>query len=149
MLALLEDVDGADRAAGSPIAAATRASAPGRRSRTTRSVSENWALGMLAMGEGVRSAQSESRPTDNRAAIGCVSGGWDPIFTVVASSVIAFALLAAAVRRHNRAAPPGPDDAGVSERLFPEPANGGYDDRQYHLNITYPTAEPIRPWKAR
>jgi aminopeptidase N len=39
-------------------------------------------------------------------------------------------------------AAPSPGAAGVGDRLFPELGNGGYDVRNYALDLTYPTREP-------
>jgi hypothetical protein len=42
----------------------------------------------------------------------------------------------------NHRAQPSPGAPGLGDRLFPTLGNGGYDARHYHLDLTYPTAEP-------
>ena len=56
---------------------------------------------------------------------------------------IALALIASLVLvAQAAAAPPRPGAPGVGDRLFPTLGNGGYDAGHYHLDLTYPTAEP-------
>jgi aminopeptidase N len=56
---------------------------------------------------------------------------------------IALALIASLVFvAQATAAPPRPGAPGVGDRLFPTLGNGGYDAGHYHLDMTYPTADP-------
>jgi aminopeptidase N len=54
-------------------------------------------------------------------------------------ATVAFAAPAAAGRQDHD---PSPGAPGLGDRLFPTLGNGGYDARHYHLDLTYPTAEP-------
>jgi aminopeptidase N len=56
---------------------------------------------------------------------------------------VTLALLASLVLVAQAAAgPPRPGAPGIGDRLFPTLGNGGYDAAHYHLDMTYPTAQP-------
>lgn len=67
---------------------------------------------------------------------------------VRARHIVALALAMLAVgalvgpAQARRYQPPSPGAAGVGDRLFPQLGNGGYDAKQYHLALTYPTSAP-------
>ena len=62
---------------------------------------------------------------------------YSPALTIALALFASIVLVAQAA-----AAPPRPGAPGLGDRLFPTLGNGGYDAGHYHLDLTYPTAEP-------